>query len=187
MQPRMSIEETAIFVSFLRHSCGYVEFGAGGSTVVASASVKDWAIAIDSSTPWIDKVRAACAGARLSPEFLHVDIGQVGNWGVPIDPESKPRWETYHSAVWSQAKSAAADFYLIDGRFRVACFAQTVLHCAPDAVIAIHDFESRRHYHVVKDIGREIARAEDLSFFLPKSHERARAVALLERFKLEPA
>jgi hypothetical protein len=76
---------------------------------------------------------------------------------------------------------------LIDGRFRVACFAQTVLRCSPDAVIGIHDFASRKPYHVVREIAREIASTEDISFFLPAPGSRGRAFEMLDKYKEDPS
>jgi hypothetical protein len=183
----MSSAELALYISFLRHSRRYVEFGVGGTTVQAAAHVKDSVIAIDSAQAWIERVRLACEGARVRPEFIWIDIGPVKAWGVPSDADTKPRWSSYHRGVWTRAGIAEADLFLVDGRFRVACFAQIVLHCRPDATIGVHDFASRPHYHVIRDIGREISSAEDMSFFLPRSAVKRRARELAEEYKEEPA
>jgi hypothetical protein len=169
MVPRMSEEEAALFLSFIRNSHDYVEFGTGGSTVLASKHVKNSILSIDSSREWLDKVGEACASCQTTPELMLIDIGPTGDWGFPTDDATKSRWPDYHSAIWKLEQSADADLYLVDGRFRVACFAQTVLHCKPTAIIGIHDFSSRPAYHCVKEIAREIATVGDLSFFLPLS------------------
>jgi hypothetical protein len=103
--------------------------------------------------------------------------------GVPIDASTKSRWPDYHSNIWKIPDSAAADPYFVDGRFRVACFAQIVLHCA---VIGIHDFNSRPNYHCVREIAREIATTGDLSFFRPLPKKEA-AEAILQSFRTEPS
>jgi hypothetical protein len=41
MQPRVSKTEIALFLSFLQHSEKYVEFGVGGTTVLAVDHVKN--------------------------------------------------------------------------------------------------------------------------------------------------
>jgi len=184
--PRMSTEEAALFLAFVKNSRDYVEFGTGGSTVVASKHVKNSILSLDSSRQWLDQVRAACASSQTMPELIFVDIGPTGDWGFPIDASAKSRWPDYHSTIWEIPDSCAADLYLVDGRFRVACFAQIVLHCNPNAIIGIHDFSSRPNYHCVREIAREIATAGDLSFFrpLPKK-ETARTI--LESFRMDPS
>lgn len=186
MQPRMSKAEIELFVSFVRHSHKYVEFGVGGTTCIASDYVADWILSVDSSEAWIGKTAQACAGKKTQPTFLYADIGPTKDWGVPIDPQTRPRWDSYHSDIWKLPQSSSADLYLIDGRFRVACFAQTVLRCSPDSVIAIHDFASRKPYHVVRDIAREIASVEDIAFFLPTPGSRQRALDLLDKYNHNP-
>lgn len=182
----MSAEEAALFLSFVRNSRSYVEFGAGGSTVVTASHVQGSILSVDSSREWLDKVRAACASSPTKPELIFVDIGPTGEWGFPIDNSMKSRWPDYHSAIWKMPHSAAADLYFVDGRFRVACFAQIVLHCNPNAIIGIHDFSSRPKYHCVREIAREIATAGDMSFFRPLP-EKKTAEVLLESFQEDPS
>ena len=184
--PRMSAEEAALFLSFVRNSRDYVEFGTGGSTVLASKHVKNSILSVDSSRQWLDQVRDACASSQTKPELTFIDIGPTGDWGFPIDASTKSRWPDYHSAIWKIPRSATADLYLVDGRFRVACFAQIVLHCHPNAIIGFHDFSSRPHYHRVREIAQEIATAGDMSFFLPLPKKDA-AEAILRSFHTEPS
>jgi hypothetical protein len=182
----MSKPEIALLGAFLRHSRRYVEFGVGGTTILAAECVDDWILSVDSSKDWIERVDRACADKKTSPLILYADIGPVGDWGVPTDPSTRGRWSDYHSEIWKLPKSSCADLYLVDGRFRVACFAQTVLRCSPDAIIGIHDFASRNHYHVVRDIAHEIASAEDISFFLPAPRSRGRALEILDKYRNDP-
>jgi hypothetical protein len=182
----MSAEEAALFLSFVRNSRSYVEFGTGGSTVVASRHVQSSILSVDSSREYLDQVKAACASSQTKPELIYVDIGPTGEWGFPVDPSMKSRWPDYHSAIWKMPHSATADLYFVDGRFRVACFAQIVLHCNPNAIIGIHDFTSRPKYHCVREIAREVATAGDMSFFRPLP-ERKIAEAILQSFYEEPS
>jgi hypothetical protein len=185
MVPRMTTEETALYVSFVRNSRDYVEFGAGGSTVIASRFVTNSILSIDSAQGWLDQVGIACASSPTIPQLEFIDIGPTGDWGHPIDPSTKSRWPEYHSAIWRFPQSSNADLYLIDGRFRVACFAQIALRCKSTAIIGIHDFGSRAAYHCIREIGHEIATAGDLSFFLsiPKKDT---AETLLRSYSVVP-
>jgi hypothetical protein len=182
----MSPEEAALFLSFVRNSHDYVEFGTGGSTVLASKHVKNSILSVDSSQNWLAQVRGACVSSQTRPELMFIDIGPTGDWGFPTDLSTKPRWPDYHSAIWKIHHSRQADLYLVDGRFRVACFAQIVLHCNQNAIIGMHDFGSRPNYHCIREIAREIATAGDMSFFRPLPKKEA-AAAILESFCTEPA
>lgn len=170
MQPRMSAPECALLTAFLCRSRTYLEFGTGGSTVLAARFVEGHITSVDSSAEWLEKVRVACAeaGCRAALDLVLVDIGPTGGWGYPSDPATAERWPAYHEAVWDRPKAREADFCLVDGRFRAACFLQALLHCRPDTLIAIHDFNSRPGYHVARELAREVAMAEDLSVFLPR-------------------
>jgi len=186
MQPRMSQNETVLFLNFLKSSESYVEFGAGGSTVAASKYVRNSILTVDSSAEWIDKVRNACADALVRPQLHFIDIGPTGEWGFPKDKTAEQKWPTYHDKIWAEDGSHGADLYMIDGRFRVACFAQAVLRCRNNSIICFHDFASRPQYHRVHQLAREIVAVEDISFFVPKSDSMEAAKALLEEYRCDP-
>jgi hypothetical protein len=166
----MSDAERDLLTAFLRRTRTYLEFGTGGSTVLAAQFVQSRITSVDSSVEWLDKVRAACAdaGCKAELDLVFVDIGPTRDWGYPSDPATAPRWPTYHEAIWDRPGAREADFCLVDGRFRVACFLQALLHCRPGTPIAIHDFDSRPGYHIVRELAREVAMAQDLSVFLPR-------------------
>jgi hypothetical protein len=165
--PHMSDDERGLFKSILRCSRKYLEFGSGGSTYVAASLAKESVISIDSSSNWLENVRQACefetGFSRLT--LAHVDIGPTSEWGYPSDSGTRDRWPNYHSNIWARLESSDADVYMVDGRFRVACFLQILLHSRRDALIMIHDFDSRSEYHVVREVAREIAVAGSLSVF----------------------
>ena len=187
--PRMSDAELALFASFLRQSHDYLEFGSGGSTCAASRSVRNSVTTVDSSANWLRDVEQACAGedCRVKPVTVHVDIGATGAWGRPVDASSQDRWPSYYETVWQRPASSDADLYLVDGRFRVACFMKTLLSCRADAVIMIHDFASRVQYHVIGQVARQIASAEDFSAFVTIPGQSRSAIhAILAAHRLNP-
>ncbi|MGD0192585.1 MAG: hypothetical protein ABSD74_17750 [Rhizomicrobium sp.] len=165
----MSEPEYQLFECFLRNSDRYLEFGTGGSTCAASRQVGKGILSVDSSEEWLKKVADACAGEefKVKPVLVYADIGPTGAWGTPIDGSGRDRWPSYYESVWDRPFSRDTDLYLVDGRFRVACFAQTLLNCRADALIAIHDFASRPSYHIVRELAREIASEGELSVFMP--------------------
>ncbi len=189
MQVTMTPEEWRMFTGFVGCSRRYVEFGSGASTVEAAALAAESVIAFDSSQAWLDRVAAACRErrTRLTPELILLDIGEIGDWGFPAGEAARRHWPRYHSAMWDDARIAAGDLYLIDGRFRVACFAQVLLHAGPAALVAFHDYALRPHYHRVTAIAREVARVNDLSVFMRRTDfDRQAALNLLEDHAFDP-
>ncbi len=189
MQITMTAKEWRIFTFYVGRSRRYVEFGSGASTVLAAGLVKDWVVAFDSSRQWLDRVAAACreSNTRLMPRLVFLDIGEVEDWGFPKDETARARWPIYHSSMWDDPRHSTGDLYLVDGRFRVACFAQILLHAGDEALIAIHDYALRPHYHPITAIGREVDRVNDLSVFRRRSDfDRKTALNLLEDHAYDP-
>ena len=168
LTPHMTFKEASLLKGFLDCSQRYTEFGCGGSTVVAASAVSEWIISTDSSREWLKRVSAACRDLPLQPELVLADIGTTGDWGMPANGDARDRWPAYHETIWEDPRSKDADLFMVDGRFRVASFIQILKRCKRDSVILIHDFASRQHYHVIKEVAQEIARADELSAFLPK-------------------
>jgi hypothetical protein len=185
----MAPDEWKTFDGFVGCAERYVEFGSGASTVEAAAQVKDWVVAFDSSQSWLDRVAEACRErkTRLTPTLSYVDIGETGEWGFPKGETSRDRWPLYHSSMWEDPRLAEADLYLIDGRFRLACFAQVLLHCGDRAFIAFHDYASRPYYHGAAGVAREVLRVNDLSIFMrPAAFDRKLAQRLITDYGHDP-
>jgi hypothetical protein len=164
----MAPAEWKTFAGFVHCARRYVEFGAGASTVLAAAVVADWVVAFDSSSSWLARVAETCRvrKTRITPTLSYIDIGETGEWGFPKVETSRDLWPRYHSSMWDDGRMAEADLYLVDGRFRLACFAQVLLHCGDRAFIAFHDYASRPYYHAAGGLAREVVRVDDLSIFM---------------------
>lgn len=156
--------EVALFSALLSRSQSYFEYGIGGSTFLASQLVQGPIHGIDSSVEWIDNVRAE-VGDNPDVTLRHVDIGEIGEWGRPVSREAEDRFPDYSRAI-HQAEVDKIDFCLVDGRFRVACFLEALRTLDSDAILALHDYSSRRRYHVVERFARPIAQARDLAVFV---------------------
>ncbi|MCX7376806.1 MAG: hypothetical protein NTY94_08705 [Alphaproteobacteria bacterium] len=168
MQPSMTAPERRLFENTLSCSENFLEFGSGGSNCEAAARVKGSILSVDSSLTWVEKVTQTCAAQPgwVQPQMLFVDIGPTGNWGFPLDPTTRTRWPSYHTGIWDKPMAANADLFLVDGRFRVACCLQILLHARSNALIAFHDYDNRTHYHVVAPFMRPVAQAGYLTLFL---------------------
>ena len=72
--------------------------------------------------------------------------------------------------------SGSPDAVLIDGRFRVACLLQAIIHCKPDCILLFHDFFDRSHYHVVLKHVDLLTRVDTLAVMRAKLQVDGKAV-----------
>ena len=171
MQAAMSSNELNLYGAFVNHARKYLEFGSGGSTIIASRKVRDLVVSVESSREWINAVDLAIKkeAASAPVHFEFVDIGPVGDWGSPVGESHRDQWSDYSLQVWSRQPASNFDTFFIDGRFRVCCFAESLLRAQSGSILMIHDYSSRNHYHIVEKMCRKIATCEDLSGFI-KDH-----------------
>lgn len=160
MQPHMSASEIALFERQLAGKASLLEFGCGGSTVTAARQVPR-IVSVDSDPAWLAKVAGDPALAECDFTPFHADIGPVGEWGYPVDERRMRDWPRYHAAVW-RGMRGSPDVVLVDGRFRVACILQSLIHCAPACPLLVHDFRDRLQYHVVLEHSDIVASADTL-------------------------
>jgi len=145
----MSPPEAGLFVEFLSTGTLYLEWGAGGSTLAAVRSNVRQIVSVETDRAWIDRLKqheeiaSAISTKRLI--FRHVDVGAVGQWGVPIGEERIRNWPRYAVDPFV-ATDLNFDVILVDGRFRIHCLL-AVASCAVDsASIFLHDYKFRHSY-----------------------------------------
>lgn len=181
MEIAMTEREVALLDAMLAASRDYLEFGSGGSTCKAYALVKNRVISVDSSSEWLSKVReeVTVIDRHRGPEvhLFHANIGPTKDWGYPSDEANKHLWSSYTQDVWQIEGANQSDLYLVDGRFRVCCFAEIVLRAPNGSLIMMHDFGSRPSYHIIHSFARRIALVEDLSVFVKDGNSDLRIAA----------
>lgn len=182
----MSEAEQTLFLSFLSHSRNYLEFGSGGSTVVASKLVDGHVWSVDSSQQWHDRVRQDSSFVSDRTTLHYVDIGPIGDWGWPVDNSKAEAFPSYSRDIWRLCKHETIDLFLIDGRFRVACFAEALKRASPNAFVFIHDYPVRPQYHIIESIARKIALVDTLALFQPNGTKFDLINEISEKYKLDP-
>jgi hypothetical protein len=172
MKSAMSASELAYVLALARNAGVVLEFGSGGSTLeLARAQIGNlWSVESDPS--WIARcleqreIRDAVDKKRV--HLVHADIGQVGEYGYPVDTRAAMKWPNYHAGVWRDMPKP--DVVLIDGRFRVACALQAAFRCSPDAVIIMHDYSRRPEYHVIEQVLGNPEVRESIAVFTNPRH-----------------
>lgn len=167
----MSKPEKVLYLKYIRQSRYYLEFGMGGSTVLALSYSKTKVYCVESDLQWIRKFRKSWfirfhLLKRLS--ICHSNIGVTEEWGYPLNLEQRHNFPNYSSGIFQKIDASKVDLVLIDGRFRVACVLQTILNCFKNkgVKIMIHDFYKRPHYHGVLKYLSEIDKADNLGVFV---------------------
>ena len=137
--PMMSSTEITKFEKYLSQASNYLEYGCGGSTILASKFENIKKIkSIESVLEWALKIQE-----ETITEMEYINLGHTGQGGTPVDLSIKHLWPNY-----SKHYSPEFDLVLIDGRFRVACFLDILLKGGCPTVL-FHDFLNRPEYHIV--------------------------------------
>src|SRR5665213_1804730 len=158
-EPHFDAEGSAYFREQLNSTHNYLEYGSGGSTIIAHKLVNNL-VSVDSDGHFLADVRRKLAndGSGAVTKLIHANIGLTQMWGMPVF--TKPtrrrvrRWEGYPRAPWRyfRALGQEPDLILIDGRFRVACVLESLLSLSPcsQCQILCDDYVGRPQYHVVE-------------------------------------
>ncbi|NTT84516.1 hypothetical protein [Tabrizicola fusiformis] len=130
-----------------------VEYGSGGSTLVAAAAGKP-ILSVESDRKWAANMNAVLArdfsGARA--EVIWCDVGPTKKWGTPRGTAAHRQFHLYPLAVWDRPDVGVPDVVLVDGRFRIACFCATVLRMTAPVTLLFDDYVSRPEYAVVEQL-----------------------------------
>lgn len=190
-RPLMAEAEQNCLQRHLDRSHGYVEFGSGGSTLLAVRSPVAAIHSVESSPQWIDLLRShpeiAAAERRGRLRLCPVDIGAVGEYGHPVELDDAYRWPAYYRDVWDLADPSWTDLVLVDGRFRVACALSSLMRCRDSLTLIVHDFWNRPQYHDLLDFIDVVERVEKLGVFRPRKSIPWRAFAVaMQKHALDP-
>lgn len=173
MQPRMTSAEIDVLVRETARAQHVVEYGVGGSTLIAVEAGCVRVCSAETDKAWIEKaaehpqLKAAISDGRLAIE--HADIGKVVRWGMPLDRTLRKEWLTYPTTPWKVAEADKVDIVFVDGRFRVASALTSALLGRPDLRILVHDMTKRpRRYRPIYSFMDELEQVDSLSVFVRK-------------------
>lgn len=165
-EPAMLKEEKALFYKYLDLSNIYFEFGSGGSTYQAARRNKK-IYSVESDIAWHKKIQEDMKNITnqinkaiakynyktdFNPDITYITIDlhvRKKSWGWPGRDTRFIDWIKYTRA-YNHSKYRA-DFILIDGRFRVACGLNVFKQIDDNVFVYIHDFNNRKHYHILLD------------------------------------
>lgn len=181
--PHMEEEGRLLLEERLMSAKCFLEYGAGGSTVMATILGVPTIISVESDADYLVATDEAVKARGHSTTFYahHADIGPTGEWGKPIDRSNIDHWPRYAGSVWSRIASEKLpqpDLVLIDGRFRVASVLATMLMAKKGTRILFDDYYDRPFYHIIEKYVRPKGRAGRMAeFVVPRQPLERTAIA----------
>ena len=144
-------EESAALTAAYQGAGVILEYGTGGSTVLA-ADLARVVFSVESAPGWLTMMQGwfHANPPKAALHLHHGDIGKTRAWGYPADNKQVARWSNYPVSVWDRPDFQHPDVVLIDGRFRVACLYTTLLRITRPVHVLWDDYIDRPAYHKVE-------------------------------------
>ncbi len=175
--PHFDPESTDFFQAQLAASQFYLEYGAGGSTILAARQGKNF-ISVDSDPYFLKAVNKKIGNLTNTQKLLYANIGLTGPWGEPVfqnlTPARVTQWSSYPSAPWSflQNNNLQPDLILVDGRFRVACALTCLEHLNHSRwTLLVDDYVGRPEYQIITEFAALEKTIGRMAVFKPKPHD----------------
>lgn len=129
-----------------------LEYGSGGSTVLAAEMVGKTVFSVETDPDWCDMMQRYLdhAGTTSDVTLHYADIGKVGKWGRPVSNRKWDRYHAYPNSVWDLPDFKPPDLVLVDGRFRVACALTALLRTEQPLTLLFDDYGGRQSYHAIE-------------------------------------
>ena len=152
--PSLDRETLGRLTKELGHASFYLEFGSGGSTLLADRmGVRG--VSVEGDPYYGAVVQKALRGGTMT--VIMPNIGITGPWSCPLlkRPTRRriARWRGYIQAPFARIEHFP-DLILVDGRFRVACSLQSARQAHASgcrATLILDDYTYRPLYHQVEE------------------------------------
>lgn len=186
----MPPKEAAHLVMVYEHAQVILEYGSGGSTLLAARLPGKHVLAVESDAVFLCRLNTELmqlrTGTRVATRYS--DIGPVKDWGKPENDSGWYGYPDYALGIWREEWFVQPDTVLIDGRFRVACFLVCAVLTRKPLTILFDDYRPRPNYHVVERIARPKKRVGRMAVFeLAPGKVSARAALELAPYLYDPA
>ena len=173
-EPHFDEIATPYFLSLIGDCRFYLEYGSGGSTVLAAALNKPF-VSVDTDRLFLQSLRRKIGALTPGQRLLHADIGLTGPWGIPFpagEPSSQrlKKWKAYARTPWPFiSQDNHPDLVLIDGRFRVATALTCCVHlsASSDVQILVDDYADRPSYRIIEQHAKLVRMLGRMAVFNP--------------------
>lgn len=154
--------EDNLFKNTIKHSDIYGEYGCGQSTVWVSKNFDINIYSVETDPFWKKKITNEIKNKKC--EIFHVDLGNVGPWGMPKNYDKSQNFHLYTDWIWRQTYKP--NVILIDGRFRVCSFLTSLIYANAGSKIIFDDYNNRQQYHYVEKYIKPVKKNKRQSLFI---------------------
>ena len=150
ISPCLDDETAAWLQEQLQETRLFLEFGCGGSTVLADRLAVP-TISVESDPYYATAVRGALSDSTATV-IVTPPMGITRQWGMPMFFK-KWKGRRYVTAPFRRLDGHFPDLIFIDGRYRVACALESAARAALAGAspnLLIDDYGSRPQYHVLE-------------------------------------
>lgn len=131
-----------------------LEYGSGGSTVLAAEMPGKTVFTVESDKNWAQRMRRWFAetppAEGTEVDVIWSDIGPTKEWGHPVDEIEWRSFPEYPLKVWELPEFRQPGVVLVDGRFREGCALAAAFLTEKPLVLLFDDYAPRAHYHKVE-------------------------------------
>lgn len=132
-----------------------LEYGSGGSTVMAAEMPGKTVFSVESDKDWALMMRSWFVANPPAPgsdvDIVWADIGDTREWGHPKTHKHWDRYARYPLEVWVLEEFRQPDVVLVDGRFRAGCAMAAAFRTTRPVVVLVDDYKPRRKYHAIEE------------------------------------
>ena len=132
-----------------------LEYGSGGSTVMAAEMPGKRVFSVESDKDWVQMMRGwfvqSPPASDTQVDVIWCDVGATRSWGYPVGTGEYLRFPRYPLEVWSLPEFEQPDLVLVDGRFRTGCAMATAFLTRAPVTLLVDDYKRRKHYHAIED------------------------------------
>ncbi len=148
-QMTLSAREADLLRASYKDAGVVLEYGSGGSTLLAADSATMAVFSVESDHVWSKRMQAWFADhpAQVPVHVLYSDVGPTGKWGFPSNKTKARLWSAYALSVWDHPAFLHPDVVLVDGRFRLACMLTTLFRITRPVRLLCDDYLDRSTYH----------------------------------------
>lgn len=146
--------ERRFLVKYYEAATTILEYGSGGSTVLA-AKLGKTVFTVESDQDWAERMAHHVASISDRAHVHWADVGPTGPWGVPMKPREFRKFSGYALSVWDRPDFEQPDLVLIDGRFRASCLVAVLLRATKPVTVLFDDYLKRGYYHGVESLARK--------------------------------
>jgi hypothetical protein len=132
-----------------------LEYGSGGSTIIAAELPGKTVFSVESDRAWAEMMQAWLmqnppkGGTKV--DVIWSNVGKTGEWGRPLDDSAWRHYVEYPLAIWQRDAFVQPDVVLVDGRFRPGCAMATAFCTARPVTMFVDDYKRREGYHAIEE------------------------------------